>query len=406
MQKDYKLLILSFVMLNLLNWIAVVEFKFGIPLVVKYILSVSVLVIIIWYWLRNRSKPVPGGIFYPLIIVFLLWSLILIISAILEFDDLFYLQRVLAQRFFFIPYLLPLILLFSKFNLEFFSRYLQFSFILIIPALIIQLFTVFSGIEQTKWFEHTTRIFIFDIGSSFLLLTAHISRKKYVSHIVLFYFIAYIFLWAMYGRRGMLVEYVILLIMMIIMRLKSSFISRADRMKIYISAYVLIILFIAVGYLFTSTYAFQRGFNKSGFEDSRGLVFEDFFMDFNSAQDWIIGRGLLGTVKRSILGYESAGYIENGFLNILLKGGFFYALPFILILLRASYLGFFRSNNELTRALASIILLHLIMMLYFNLPDYSPKYILVWISATACFSPRLRKYSNEEVSRAINFRAT
>lgn len=401
---SYKLLILSFLMLNLFGWVLEVEVKYGIPQIVKYILSVSALGIIIWYWLINRSKPMPGGLFYPLIIVFVLWSLIMIFSAIIRFDNLFYLQRVLAQRYFFIPYLLPLMILFSKFDLKFFSYFFKYSFILIIFALIIQLYTIAFGIDQTHWFEQTSLIFIFDIGSIFLLLTAHISRKKYISNIVLVYFIIYIFLWAMYGRRGMLIEYVISLIMMLIIRLRSPFLIRTDRMKIYFTGLLLILLFIAIGYLITSTYAFQRGFSKDAFEESRGLVFDDFFSDFNTAKDWIFGRGLLGLVSRSIYGFESADFIENGILNIVLKGGLIYAILFISILLRATYLGFFRSKNDLVRALASIALIHVIMMLYFNLPDYSTRYILVWISATACFNPRMRNYSNEEVFQAINFR--
>lgn len=402
MNKDSKLLILSFVVLNIFNWVTVVEIRYGIPQIVKYLLSVFVLGVIFYYWLKHKGLPLSGGISRIMIIIFALWSLIMLFAAIVEFDDILDIQKLLAQRFFFIPYILPLLILFSKFNLDFFRYYFTFTFLFLIMATMIQVYIIYSGIDSTRWFEQTSRIFIFDIGSGFLLLTSHLARKKYVSYLVIFYIICFVFMWTFYGRRGMLVEYSLLLIMMVMIRIRSSLLTRAYRMKIYFSGLILVILFIGLGYLITETNAFQRGFNKSAFEESRGLIFEDYFADFNTAKDWIIGRGLLGTVSRSILGNTDAGFIENGFLNIILKGGLVYTLPFIVILLRASYLGIFKSNNELCSALGFLILLHVLMMGSFNLPDYSPKYIVIWISASSLFDIRVRQLNNVEVFKSLN----
>ena len=114
-------------------------------------------------------------------------------------------------------------------------------------------------------------------------------------------------------------------------------------------------------------------------------MFEDFNNDFTSNNDWIFGRGLEGRVYRSIHSEGSSETIENGFLTILLRGGLLYLVPFILILLRASYLGLFCSRNDLAKALGCIILIHFLGMFAFNLPDYSGQYILVWISVSACY---------------------
>ncbi len=406
MLKGSRVLLLSFVILNLFNWVTVVELRYGIPQIIKYLLSVSSLGALIWYWIKNRSKPIAGVVFYSLIFFFVLWSSILLITSVLQFDDLFYVQRVFGQRFFFIPYLLPIIILFSRFEIDFFGLYFRIAALLLIPAFLVQLFIIASGMDKYSWFEQTTRIFIFDIGSSFVLLTAHLVKKKFIQLIVVGYYFVFVFLWAFYGRRGMLVEYILLLLMMLIIIMRSNRYNRPQRMRIYFIGWLMIILLVAFGYLFTSTYAFQRGFSRSAFEESRGLIMQDFFNDFNSVQDWLIGRGLLGTIARNILGHESAGFIENGFLNILLKGGFVYSIPFILILLRASYLGLYNSKNELTKALALIILVHIIMMVYFNLPDFSPKYILTWIAASACFNPSLRKATDEDFYKAVNLKKT
>ena len=105
MNKDSKLLILSFVVLNLSNWVTVVEIRYGVPHIVKYMLSVFILGVLFYYWLKHKNKSFPGGMSRILIIIFTFWSIIMLITAIIEFDDIFYVQRILGQRFFFIPYI-------------------------------------------------------------------------------------------------------------------------------------------------------------------------------------------------------------------------------------------------------------------------------------------------------------
>ena len=401
-QRNNKIFILSLFLLNLFQWVSLVDFKYGIPLIVKYVLSISILGLIIYYRQKNPLKPMPGSLFYPLIILFVIWSLLLIIYALIGIDSLLYLQRILGVRYFFIPYLLPLVLLFTKFDLDFLRQYFHYIYILIIPALLIQLSIVVFGISQQEWYEQTHRILIFDIGSSFLLLTAHLSRKKHISYFIYFYFLIWTILWSAYGRRGMLIESVLFFIFMIFIRLRSPFLKLADRMRIYFSGLLIIILFLSFGYLLTSSYAFQRGMTKEGFNESRSSVFEGFFLDFNSTTDLVFGRGLNGTVLRSIYSDTMFTEIENGILTILLKGGFLYLIPFLILMIRAIYLGLFRSNNDLVKALACLILIYIIMMAYFNLPDYSSKYIFIWISVSICFTPEIRNYSNNEIIRAIN----
>jgi hypothetical protein len=170
--------------------------------------------------------------------------------------------------------------------------------------------------------EQSARISIFNIGSSLLLLTAHISRKRYISEIVLLYYMIAIFLNIVNGRRGSLMEDLILLFFMIMIRLRSSLVNRTERYKIYFSSLIIIILFLTFDNVLMSSYVFERGFDKNAFIESRGRVFEDFFYDFKSTDDWIFGRGLDGTILRTInLEEEHENFIENGFLTALLKGG-------------------------------------------------------------------------------------
>lgn len=405
MARNYKILIFSFIFLNIYSLIQVIEFKFGIPAIVKYILSVFVICVIIYNSSLHSSKPRPGGLFYPIIVFFISWSVILLISACLKFNSMFYLQRVFGQAFFFIPYFIPLFILYSEFNLQFFSTYFYYCSILIIPALIILLYILLLRISVDTWMEQTLTIGIFDIGSSFLLLSSHFSKKKYTTSIVTGYFLLMIVLWSFYGRRGMLIETILLLVFMILIRLRSSLLRIADRVKIYYSVLLIILGILVFGYIFNSSYVFQRGFSKQAFEESRGMVFEDFFSDFKSNSDWLFGRGIDAKILRTIdEEHGASNFLENGFLTILLKGGLLYLVPFTLIFLRAVYLGFFKSKNDLVKGLASIVLIHLILMLSFNVPEYSTRYILTWICISACFNPELRQYTDTEIVEALNFK--
>ncbi len=402
MRRIHQLLILSLILVNLFGWISEVEVRFGVPQVVKYVLSVTILAIIIYYKVSNPSKPRPEGLFYPLIVLFVVWSLFLIVYALFKTDSLFYIQRILSQRFFFIPYLLPLLILYTRFDIKFFGHLFHYLSILIIPCLMIQVYTILITKSQINWGEQVGLITLFDIGSVLLLFTAHISQKKYLSYFIIVYFLLWFILWSFYGRRGMLIENVIMLAFFIVIRLRTSYFEFSDRIRIYFSLYFLILFLIMFGYLFTSTYAFERGFSGNAFEESRGLVFEAFFYDFDTTIDWIFGRGLDGRILRFTSSDQVFTAVENGFLTILLKGGLLYSVPFVVILLRASYLGFFKSRNDLAKALASLLIIHVIMMFYFNIPDFSTRYILVWISASACFNPEIRNYSDEEVKEAFN----
>jgi len=404
LKKGYITLLVAFFLLNIMGWLESADAKYGIPSIFKYVFSIFGLAVLLFLRIKNKSKPQPGGFFYPVILIFVLWSILLMILSLLGFDGFFYFQRLFGQSYFFIPYLLPILLLFTKFDLDFYSSYFYYSFYLLILALIIQIYIVLFAISTTNWVDQTSFINFFDIGTGFLLLTSHIVKKKYVSYTVLLYYCIWILMWSVYGRRGMLIQTLLLLISMIILRLRTSFIKRSERMKMYYSGLVLLLLVLMFGYLFTSTYVFQRGFNKDAFEMSRGTVIESFFFDFKSTSDWILGRGLDGTVLRSSFTDERFSSIENGFLTILLKGGLLYLIPFVLIFLRAIYLGLFKSRNDLVKAMAFILFIELINMNAFGVPDYSSRYIFIWIFVSCCFVPEIRNWNNEEVYETINSR--
>lgn len=400
--RNWHLFIFILILLNIFNWIGWVEFKLGIPQIVKYVLSIIVIGTLLYYQITNSSQLIFQDSYYLVFLWFILYSLILLITSMLRFDGLIYLQRSLADRVFLIPYLLPLIILFVRFDLKFFSALFNIASLLMIPVLFILLYTLLFDLDQKKWVEQFERINMFNLASGFILLTAHISKKRYISRIIIIYYILFIVLSLIYGRRGGVISCLLILAIMIFLRLRSPLYNIKYRIKLYLAGILIFMLVMAFGYIIKSSYAFERGFSKEGFQESRGEVFTDFFNDFTSTGDWLFGRGIQGRVYRSIYAGGTLDIVEQGFLTVILRGGLVYLIPFVLIFLRASWLGYFRSKNDMVKALAILVFLHLALMFYFNLPDYSTYYIFIWISITACFNKRMRNYSNDDIYKAIN----
>ncbi len=402
MSRSWNLLIFSFLLLNIFNWLGWVEIKYGIPQIVKYVLSIIVLGTLLYYLVTKPSRLIMEDSFLPVFLWFIVYTFILLFTSVMKFDGMIYLQRTLADRAFLIPYLLPAIILFIKFDLNFFSDLFRYASFLMFPVLLFLIFTLIFDLDQPRWLEQFERINLFNIASGFLILTAHFSKKTYITKIVVLYYILFIALALIYGRRGSVITSVLLLMFMIFIRLRSQLFNIRHRTKMYLTGILMLMLILSFGYLVRSTYAFERGFSREGFQESREAVFTDFFEDFTSTKEWIFGRGIQGRVYRSIFAEGTLDIIEQGFLTILLRGGLLYLVPFILIFIRASWLGFFRSNNDLVKALAILVFLHLALMFLYNLPDYSTYYIFIWISISACFSKRMRAYSNDDIFKAMN----
>ena len=147
--------------------------------------------------------------------------------------------------------------------------------------------------------------------------------------------------------------------------------------------------------------------------DTRTMVFEDFAIDFSKWPDLLFGRGALGTtysprfitlqelynenenVFRFPYGHRLE--VESGYLQIILKTGLLGLIPLVIIGLRAMFLGFYRTKNNLTIICAFIVLERLILMYPFGLPAYSIDYILFWLCIGACLSKKIRSLSNTSI---------
>ena len=276
-----------------------------------------------------------------------------------------------------------MIILFIKFDQDFFSALFRYASVLMFPVIFFLLYTLIFDLNQPSWLEQFELINLFNVASGFLLLTSHLTKRKYVSKIVILYYILFVVLSLIYGRRGGVISCVLLLMFMIYVRLRSPLFNIRHRTKMYLAGILIVMFVLSFGYLLKSTYAFER-FQQEGFQESRA-VFTDFFEDFTSrktgSSDVEYRAGFIGP---SIL--RDLDIIEQGFLTVILRA-LLYLVPFVLIFLRAAG-SFFRNNNDLVKALA-ILVLHLALMFYLTCLIIR-RLCFLWISITACFNKRMR----------------
>jgi hypothetical protein len=151
-------------------------------------------------------------------------------------------------------------------------------------------------------------------------------------------------------------------------------------------------------------------------EDSRSGLYPDFLKEMNNYE--YFGKGLNGKYYHPMTDYEysdeqDSGVVfnaetyrnnaENGYLQLMLSGGFVHIILFVLVLLPAAYNGIFKSSNQLSKACGFVVLFQLINMLVVSTPSLSILYILVWISVGICYKKSIRNKSDEEIRNEFHY---
>jgi len=148
--------------------------------------------------------------------------------------------------------------------------------------------------------------------------------------------------------------------------------------------------------------------NERIYEDTRTGLFDQFFFDLKHTQSMVFGKGMDGTYYCPIEGEVTSdgvvisdvtfrNVIENGYLQLLLKGGIVYIVLFLLVLIPAAFYGIFRSSNQFTRACGFMVFLWLIDMLIYGLPTLCLHYIIVWICVGFCYKKSIRNKTDGEI---------
>lgn len=351
---------------------------------------------VIWMFkgvIKNHTKT-PA-----LYVLFLLWVTYILISALPELSNP--LQNYVRFKAFIsgllfiysLPYLICADISISTFRSIFIlSSYMIVAYI----VLAIPIYITDSTFRTVGLSEFIT---FFIEGSVLMLMSASYQKKNTNVKTVIAVVVAIIIM-LLFARRNKVAYYGVGLGLAIALNVLIGHVSRRKKVLIIFST------FTGLCFLLLSGDLFGDFFNKmeTGMS-SREIVIEDFHNDFNKTpNDWIFGRGLFGEFDAGLLNNENTGLrdaIENGYLQLILKGGWIWLGLLILISINSIYKGLFQSNNVFVKGCACLLLLYFVDMIGFGVPVASLKYIMIFLSISVCTSPRWRSYTDEELKQQL-----
>jgi hypothetical protein len=240
-------------------------------------------------------------------------------------------------------------------------------------------------------------------ASGFLLLTwqyqRNFARMAGLIGIVSYGFIAFL----ASARHGLVTTLYIMLTFIFIRQLQAKGVM--NKMKgIYLNAFAVIAL-VAISVVAVNFSGYVQGrlttFNNKLMQDSRSMVITEFVNYVKKSPYLVTGSGALGSYKTRLFyhtGVTERPNIENGYLQLVHKGGIVMLLLFLLVVFPAAFMAIFFSSNWLTRATGFLVLGRLIDMVPYGLPWTDPSYILFWLCVGACLNPRFRRMSEADIS--------
>jgi len=265
-------------------------------------------------------------------------------------------------------------------------------------SLLIPLAFLYSRDEFGKSLEN---ILVILVGFSLLISRNYIVGNKKKIIIAAFWILLFLVA-VLWGRRGRTLSLIYYYIASAIILIRFGHLSKQWKVFYKISTLIIFIIVIFIVFTFQEQiYVLQRGFDNQAYEGSRGLVFESFFQDFRSFDDYVFGRGLGANVYRGMDKQEFANSVENGWLTLLLQGGLIYVTPILIIFLRVIYLGFFKSSNVFSKILSTIVMINILDMLASDFAGLTVSYILVWMATGSLLSKEFRNYPEEYFIKAF-----
>lgn len=363
---------------------------------VRYFIAISCAVSL---WISTIKMHQRTGIFQ---LIFLGWLIYLLVSCLeIAFDgrnDYRHLKEFLT--IWIIIYSIPLFM-FIRPDVTFYKRLFKlcytFSIIYIIFSIPIFTYEVVLPRGLSEAFTFMVE------GAPILLLTLPYHSNKKQKYIFVGIILATIVMMLL-GRRNKVVFYGGALVLSAILVLKNSNLSSKITFR-----YIVLIILLSIGILaFLDKFALFFDKVSLGMS-SREQVIDDFFYDFNQhPSDWFWGRGIYGEFNGGILNNSADGAsrdgIENGYLYLILKGGWIWLGLLILISINAIYKGLMKSKNMLCKGFAIIIILYFIDMIGFGIPGMTIKYMMVFIAIAGCNSPWLRQLSDSYLKEKIGLR--
>lgn len=306
-----------------------------------------------------------------------------------------------------LPYALPLFILIGiqRFEFRTFAKLNVLFNILFIPFFLLNIRSIYSlgsassagmlpGEADTILAEATTGFFV-ETGF-FLLCKDFLSKNQWRFNLVI-WVLATLTL-AVGARRGALLMSLLLGLSAATLYILSF---KGTRKIISIIGVIVFALTLAGLYLYAENTLFAF-INDRGIEDTRSEVDKALLSQMNTFELWF-GKGLNGRYHMPLFQDNTHGGwrydSETGFYTLVLKGGYVFAIVYILVLLIPALKGIFKSNNSFTKALGLYIVLRIIELYPFGWPMFTIKHLIIWIGVAFCWNPVIRKMNNTEIKK-------
>lgn len=151
---------------------------------------------------------------------------------------------------------------------------------------------------------------------------------------------------------------------------------------------------------------FEDNYSEQVINTGRSRLVADMVNDFNSHPlSWFFGRGVNGSYETSILsigGRRQA--MEWGFLCLILKGGIPYLIMYVYLLFHAFAMGIYHSKNLLSKGLAFICLLGVVLLADVYTPSYGVYYFIIWMSFGLLENEKIRQLDDETIKNCFNIK--
>ena len=301
------------------------------------------------------------------------------------------------------------LLLFIKPNPIYWKYLLKYSYIplfLLIPFLVLD---ILPYLTREKSPENLIRSLAGVSG--FLYILSPYFKPKQKNYILVFFLVSILFM-VYHARRNMVLYFILFFLFYFLINLFSQ-LPLLKKIKSKNMLNIFLLLFIGWFFYLIINPDFSLFFDRlqTGTE-SRDEVIEEFFLGIQPfSSDFYLGRGMYGTFYSKLLGFDENGLreidgglrqgIENGYLQLILNFGFIFVISFVLLSLIGFYKGYFKSNNLLAKACGVVLIINLIDMFGFGVPELNFKYFLVWFSIPYCFSKNFRNLSDFQIKKLI-----
>lgn len=380
------------------------EFKVNLALV-RYILILSGTYLIVFKQIKfNTKNNIYKGIFRVVTLVYLFFIFFSIFNGsneILKSQGDFINLKLFIGNYAFL-YSIPL-LIFINPNPQKWKYFINYSLILLIFLLPFLFFDLISYITRSKSPEGIIRSFAGASGFLLLISPFFNSLKR---NLVLILFLLSLVVIMLHARRNMVLYFgLFYLFYYLLIFFTKSKLVKATRNKVFGNTFLLI-LFASFFYVIVNP-DFSLLLEKSSTGmDSRVDVIEEFSQDLVPfSSEFFLGKGMYGRFYSYYLGDKEddglRSLIENGYLQMVLNFGFIFLFSFVILSLVGFIKGFFYSENLFVKACASVLMINLIDMIGYGVPEISFRYFLISFSIPYCFSKDFRNYNDADIKRLI-----